>query len=147
MESSKAITLLRMARVKRAKSKICEWEIIGWGQNANSSTRNKRVNVKTRSIYIRCSLFLATESARKRWEGKGMNGKASVQHALEFGFPGCRLRIVSKFSSKRWFSGRHGSPTSRISGFDVPLYGIGKGKYKLSFCFVFSIFERLMRQC
>lgn len=80
-------------------------KIIGRGQNANSSTRNKRANVKTRSIYTNgvhrfSRQYSRTKTvARERNEWEGSTGLHN--HALESGFPGCRLRIVSKFSSKR----------------------------------------------
>lgn len=80
-------------------------KIIGRGQNANSSTRNKRANVKTRHLFIQTVFTVSRDSirtktvARERNEWEGSTGLHN--HALESGFPGRRLRIVSKFSSKR----------------------------------------------
>lgn len=46
-------------------------KIIGRGQNANSSTRNKRANVKTRHLFIQTVFTVSRDSFSHENGGKG----------------------------------------------------------------------------
>lgn len=122
-------------------------KIIGRGQNANSSTRNKRANVKTRSIYTNgVHRFSRQFLARKRWQGKGMNGKAARACTTTHWNP---VSPDVGYVSFQNFRPKDDSVAvtvdSRISGFDVPPRGIGKGKYKLKALILVASYSQFLR--
>lgn len=123
-------------------------KIIGRGQNANSSTRNKRANVKTRHLFIQTVFTVSRDSilARKRWQGKGMNGKAARACTTTHWNP---VSPDVGYVSFQNFRPKDDSVAvtvdSRISGFDVPPRGIGKGKYKLKALILVASYSQFLR--
>lgn len=121
------------------------------GKNANSSARNRRVNVKTRAIYTR-DVLLATESTRNGSEGNEWMEHERRRGATRIGIRFARMFVTyrSKFSFQKmiqwWprdFQHREFLLFEVVPVLNWPAWIINEACIVR---FVFPIFERLMVQ-